>query len=152
MTLLKSTPIGALAAAALLFASPAFAETLNYEAQMRGTKEVPHNSASGVGIVKATFDTTSMVLDYTVVYYGLTGPVTAAHFHGPAPEGENAPPVVPVEGDLSTPFSGTATLDATQAEQLQAGNWYFNLHTDQFPDGEIRGQLAEPRPYAIPTS
>jgi hypothetical protein len=35
------------------------------------------------------------------------GKATAAHFHGPAAEGANAPPVVPIKGSLASPIKGT---------------------------------------------
>jgi hypothetical protein len=51
--------------------------------------------------------------------------------------------VVPIEGNLASPISGTATLDDQKATDLQAGMWYFNVHTAKFPDGEIRGQVTK---------
>ncbi len=39
-------------------------------------------------------------------------------------------------------IKGMATLTDQQAKDLEAGLWYFNVHTAKFPDGEIRGQLA----------
>ncbi len=39
------------------------------------------------------------------------------------------------------PINGNATLTDDQITQLQGGQWYFNLHTAKFPDGEIRGQV-----------
>jgi hypothetical protein len=69
----------------------------------------------------------------------MSGDVTAAHFHGPAAVGVNAPPVVPIE--LSALAKGSATLDDAQAADLSEGRWYLNLHTAANPDGEIRGQV-----------
>jgi hypothetical protein len=83
------------------------------------------------------------MLTWTVTYEGLTGPATAAHFHGPAAAGANAPPVVPIKGNLASPITGSATLTDAQAADLSAGNWYFNVHTAKYPDGEIRGQLGK---------
>ncbi len=76
-------------------------------------------------------------------YSGLTDNTTAAHFHGPAAEGEKAPPVVPINGPLASPISGSTTLADAQAADLQAGKWYFNVHTAKYPDGEVRGQLVK---------
>ena len=64
-----------------------------------------------------------------------------AHFHGPAAPGANAPPIIVVK-DLPSPMKGTATLTDAQIADLQAGKWYFNIHTSAHPGGEIRGQLA----------
>jgi hypothetical protein len=124
-----------------LWATPAFAEVLNFTATLTGGEEVPANDSAGTGTVEATFDTESKLFTWTINYEGLTGPATAAHFHGPAAVGENAGPVVPIEGDLASPISGEATLDDAQAADLQAGMWYFNVHTEQYPDGELRGQV-----------
>ena len=129
------------AAALLLSTGAAFAELLNFSAELSGTSEVPPNDSAGTGTVEVTFDTESMVFNWTVTYDGLTGPAAAAHYHGPAAEGENAGPVVPIEGDLASPIEGSATLTDEQATQLQDGMWYFNIHTEQHPDGELRGQL-----------
>jgi hypothetical protein len=90
--------------------------------------------------VTATFDPATKHLSWTGQYSGLTGPVTAAHFHGPAKAGENAGVLVPVTAPTS-PFSGEATLDDAKAADLAAGRVYFNVHTGANPKGEIRGQL-----------
>jgi hypothetical protein len=72
----------------------------------------------------------------------LTGPAVAAHFHGPAAEGTNAKPQVAIkESPISSPIDGSATLTPEQAKDLEAGRWYFNLHTQANPGGEIRGQV-----------
>ena len=131
----------AIAAAGLLFAAPAQAEMLNMTAELNGASEVPANDSAGTGTLEATYDTDTKMFTWTVTYEGLTGDATAAHFHGPAAPDANAGPVVPIEGDLASPIEGSATLTDEQATQLQDGTWYFNLHTAQYPDGEIRGQV-----------
>jgi len=74
----------------------------------------------------------------------LTGPVVAAHFHGPAAEGANAKPQIPVKvSPLTSPIDGVATVTADQAKDLLEGKWYFNLHTSANPGGEIRGQVVK---------
>jgi hypothetical protein len=134
----------AVAAAVLAFAvSPAFAEQIKFTASLVGTSEVPPTDSAATGTVEATLDTDTKGFTYKVTYEGLSGDASAAHFHGPAQEGENAAPVVPIEGALASPIEGTATLDDAQIADLQAGLWYFNVHTAKFPDGEVRGQLAK---------
>jgi hypothetical protein len=138
------TPTIAGAALALVLAAgPALAETVNFKADLKGSEEVPPADSAGTGTVEATFDTDTKVLTWTITYSGMTGDATAAHFHGPAAAGANAGPVVPIEGNLASPISGTATLPDQQATDLQAGMWYFNIHTAQFPDGELRGQVTK---------
>jgi hypothetical protein len=128
-------------ALAALAAAPASAEMINYNVPLTGAAEVPPNDSAGTGTVQATFDTDTKVFTWTIEYSGLTGDATAAHFHGPAAPDANAGPVIPIEGNLASPISGTATLTDAQAAELQGGMWYFNVHTAQFPDGELRGQL-----------
>ncbi|MET3924101.1 CHRD domain-containing protein [Devosia sp. 2618] len=138
----RTASISAVIVAGLMLASaPAFAEVINYGADLNGASEVPKNDSAGTGKLEATYDTDSKAFAWTVTYEGLTGDATAAHFHGPASADANAPPVVPITGALASPIKGTATLTDEQAGQLKDGQWYFNVHTAAHPDGEIRGQV-----------
>ncbi|ONF50552.1 CHRD domain-containing protein [Methylobacterium radiotolerans] len=125
-----------------LAAGPAVAagKDVTYRAALNGGSEVPATASHGEGEVTATFDPATKRLSWSGRYSGLTGPVTAAHFHGPAKAGENAGVLVPVTA-ASSPFTGEATLDDVKAADLAAGKLYFNLHTAANPKGEIRGQL-----------
>lgn len=128
---------------AAVAATPANAEMMKYKADLKGSTEVPPNETKGTGMVDATYDTASKKLTWTVTYSGLTGDATAAHFHGPAEAGKNAPPVVPLSGSLASPIKGEATLNDAQAKELQDGMMYFNLHTAANKGGEIRGQVTK---------
>lgn len=130
-------------AIALAGAVPALAETVHYTAELNGKSEVPANTTTGKGMVKAELDTGTRAFTYTVTYSGLTGPAAAAHFHGPAAADANAPPVITVK-ELASPIKGKDVLTPEQMADLQAGKWYFNLHTKAHPSGEIRGQLGKP--------
>lgn len=138
---IRIASLAAIMSAAMLLAGPAYAETLNMTAELSGAAEVPANDSPGTGTLEATYDTETMLFTWTVTYEGLTGDATAAHFHGPAEADANAGPVIPIEGDLASPIEGSATLTEEQATQLQDGLWYFNVHTAEYPDGEIRGQV-----------
>jgi len=138
---IRIASLAAITSAAMLLAGPAYAETLNMTAELSGAAEVPANDSAGTGTLEATYDTETMLFTWTVTYEGLTGDATAAHFHGPAEADANAGPVIPIEGDLASPIEGSATLTEEQATQLQDGLWYFNIHTAEYPDGEIRGQV-----------
>ena len=131
------------AVAFLAFAPAAFAATETYKADLKASSQVPVNDSKGSGSVTATYDTTTKKLTYTATYKDLTGPVTAAHFHGPAAVGANAGVVVPVKEITASPLKGEATLTDDQAKQLQGGQWYFNIHTAANKGGEIRGQMAK---------
>ena len=93
---------------------------------------------TGTGTATATLN--GNTLEYTVEYTGLSGPATAAHFHGPAEAGANAGVVVPFANPAS-PIHGTATLNDQQKADLMGGKWYANVHTQRNPGGEIRGQM-----------
>jgi hypothetical protein len=126
----------------LAFAAPTYAETVQLKADLKGASEVPPNQSTGTGTVTVTFDTATKQLSWKGNYSGLSGPATAAHFHGPAEPGKNAGVAVPITPNTS-PFSGSATLTDTQAADLLAGRWYINVHTAANPGGEVRGQLAK---------
>jgi hypothetical protein len=140
---MRTASIMAATALALVFsAAPALAEVINFSVELTAGAEVPPNDSAGKGTLEATLDTDALVLKYTITYEGLTGPAVAAHFHGPADATANAPPVVPIPDDkLASPIEGEATVTADQVKELQNHLWYFNIHTAQYPDGEIRGQL-----------
>jgi hypothetical protein len=126
----------------VLASSAAFADTVALKANLQPSSEVPPRVSHGHGTLDATFDTSTKSLNWTVTYADLSGPVTAAHFHGPAPVGQNANVQVPIaKSDMPSPMKGTATLDDKQAAELMAGQWYVNVHTKQNPSGEIRGQV-----------
>jgi len=133
---------------ALLMAigSPALASTIEFKADMSGRGEVPPNDSVGKGHMEATLDTSTNTLTWSCTYTGLTGAPIGAHFHGPvsyvgATSEENAPIQVGTPGNLASPFKGQTTIDATQAQDLKIGRWYFNVHTRKFPAGEIRGPI-----------
>lgn len=109
-------------------------------ATLSGAAEVPPNASAGTGTAEATYDKSSGTLKYRVTYSGLSGPVTAGHFHGPAMPGQNAGVVVPFKS-TANPIEGEATITPEQAADMLAGKWYANLHTAASPGGEVRGQL-----------
>jgi hypothetical protein len=139
--------LAALALAALVVgATTARAEVLNFQADLTGGREVPPNDSTATGHVEAALDTSSNTLTWTCTYSGLSSAPIGAHFHGPvsyigATSEENAPIQVGTPGSLASPFSGKATIDATQAQDLKIGRWYFNLHSTKVPSGEIRGPV-----------
>lgn len=117
------------------------AESTAFAAKLSGANEVPVNSSPGSGALEASLDKQTSVLSWTLTYSGLTGPVKAGHFHGPAMAGANAGVALGFTGSVESPIKGSATLTAAQVDALMAGNWYVNLHTAANPGGEVRGQL-----------
>jgi len=123
--------------------SAASAAMIEYKATLSAKSEVPPNASTGSGDVLATLDTASKKLSYTMTYYGLTGPATAAHFHGPAAAGANAGVAVPIGTNPASPTTGTVTLTDAQMKDLESGKWYANVHTEANKGGEIRGQMVQ---------
>lgn len=132
---MRHTLFAAVAAVGLLVASAASAQMVHYSAKLAGAAGV-----KGSGDVTAMLD--GKTFTYTANYKDLTGPATAAHFHVASTPGGNGPPTLPAVVTPS-PIKGTATLTDAQVADLNAGKWYFNVHTAANPGGEIRGTLAK---------
>ncbi|MBT8399881.1 MAG: CHRD domain-containing protein, partial [Rhodothermia bacterium] len=84
---------------------------------------------------------------FFVTVDGLTGPISAAHFHN-AEAGVDGGVVRDISGDFSggtaigfwTPGDAQPLSDELLVEALK-GNLYLNVHTAAHPAGELRGQL-----------
>jgi hypothetical protein len=136
--------IGGLALAmALSCTSGVRAEMLSYKAALKSASEVPPNTSGGSGTADVTYDTQTKQLKWKVSYSGLSGPATAAHFHGPAEPGKNAGVMIPIQNIATSPAEGSATLTDAQAADLMGGRLYVNVHTAANPGGEIRGQVTK---------
>ena len=123
------------------FTGPAFAEKM--KATLDGKSEVPANTSAGKGTADIDYDAATKKLSWKLTYSGLSGPATAAHFHGPAEPGKNAGVAVAIPNAGSSPAEGSATLTDAQAADLMAGKYYINVHTAANPGGEIRGQVTK---------
>lgn len=111
-----------------------------------GDQEAPTAvTTTGTGTLTGTLNNNTNALHYEVNWTGLSGPATAAHFHGPAAAGTNSGVVIPFH-IVNNGNSGTATGDTTltdaQKADLVAGKWYWNVHTTAHGGGEIRAQVA----------
>lgn len=132
----------ALIVAVSMYSGAAYAKTLNFESSLSGNKEVPHITTTAKGQLKASYNTISKVLKWHVSYSSLSGAATMAHFHGPATTRQNADVIIPIKPDaLKSPIEGSEKLTKEQEKQLLSGHWYFNIHTEKHPSGEIRTQL-----------
>lgn len=141
---MRSSFLYSLAVTAFVLAvSPACARMIVLSATLDGQKQVPPVETAGKGTAEISYDADNRQLDWTVTYGGLSGPATAAHFHGPAGPGENAAPVISFKAPLASPASGSATLTEEQAKELLDGKFYINIHTAAHKDGEIRGQVTK---------
>jgi hypothetical protein len=142
-SLLRTATVSFAIAALFATGSVAMAETMKLKADLNAATEVPANTSKGTGKADITYDTASKKLDWTVTYSGLTGPATAAHFHGPAEPGKNAGVAVPIPTQGTSPIKGSATLTDAQAADLTSGKMYVNVHTEANKGGEIRGQVTK---------
>ena len=132
-----------------------------YVAELRSSNEVPTNSSTAVGRVVLLVSRDASYAEYSVEQGGLTGGIRGGHFHRAA-AGVNGPIVLSfffnADGTpLTAPVPGTTDLELnksiartiTKAQldpilaDLRAGNLYANIHTPNFPGGEIRGQMVK---------
>jgi hypothetical protein len=141
-----------------------------FSARLTGDNEVPPVGTDATGRIILTINSQQDTLDYRISLSNLNGIVTGAHIHrGSA--GTNGPIVANLNvhgafasasaggsgdvggattststggtiasADLNGPLSGKQVSDLIKL--IEDGNAYVNVHTDQNPDGEIRGQLA----------
>lgn len=112
-----------------------------FDATLSGSQEVPAATTAGSGKANVRYNPSTTMLSWSVTHSGLSGPVTAAHIHGPAGPGQNAGVVIPFTNVGAATITGEARLTPEQLGQLTSGQWYVNLHTAANPGGEIRGQL-----------
>jgi hypothetical protein len=136
-TMLATLVLGA----AIAFAGPALADKI--KVSLDGKSQVPPNTSAGTGTADLDYDAATKKLSWKITYSGLSGPVTAAHFHGPAAAGANAGVKVAIPNATSSPVEGSATLTDEQAADLTGGKYYINIHTAANPGGEIRGQVTK---------
>lgn len=133
----------------------------NFGAALSGAEEVPPTDTAARGQITLQLSTDGSALDYRLIVANIEN-VTQAHLHR-APAGTNGgvvawlypsgPPAQLIPGrsdgvlatgtitdaDLVGPLAGASLSDLVDA--IEAGNIYANVHTSQFPGGEIRGQL-----------
>src|ERR1700690_1508466 len=93
-------------ATTVAFAGPAFAD--KYKAALDGKSENPPTTSTGTGTADIDYDAATKKLSWKLTYTGLSGPATAAHFHGPAEVGKNASVAVAIPNAGTSPVSGSA--------------------------------------------
>jgi hypothetical protein len=166
----------AVAAAMLLANSTTRAQT--FTAFLDGPSESPPNNSPGTGFATVTFSLALHTLQIDVTFSGLLGTTTAAHIHAPTavPFTGTAGVATQLPSFIGFPLGVTSgvyshlfsTLDpATYNPAFVAANGgtaqgaetalvaafgngtsYFNIHSSQFPGGEIRGFLV-PEPATV---
>ena len=139
-------------------------------ATLTGDGEAPNSPGIGAGIV--AFDAATDSLEVALAFANLSSPTQAvgtlgaAHIHLGDP-GVEGPPLFPFTsfptgvtyGGFSTvltsadfipdPAAGIDTF-AEAVNAIEGGHTYFNIHTVDYPGGEIRGQLTSvPEPAGL---
>jgi MYXO-CTERM domain-containing protein len=127
-----------LAVGLLLWSGAAHAEVHALTATLEGAQEVPPVTTTATGSATLSYDDTTKKLTGTISFMGITSTVTGAHIHkGPA--GGSGPPVITL--GTTSPIGVDATIaDADEAALLAEGT-YVNVHSEDHPGGEIRGQI-----------
>jgi hypothetical protein len=141
----------------MLTVSSGFAAGMNYKADLSAIDEVKNVDSPAKGEAKFVLSDDGKKLSFTVVVRDIENP-TSAHIHlGSA--GKNGAPVANLftgpkrEGK----FRGNLAQSSIMANDLtgdlkgksinslmaliKSGDVYVNVHTDAYPDGEIRGQI-----------
>jgi CHRD domain/Secretion system C-terminal sorting domain len=112
-----------------------------YAATLSGAQETPPVTTTATGLGTFNLSQDQSKLKFRVVFSGLSGPVTASHFHTGA-VGVAGPVTVNLASFLSgNVIEGEITPDAAFLASLAAGQIYINVHTAANPGGEIRGQV-----------
>lgn len=174
----KTLNLVSLVFAFLMLSGMAKADQLVFTTTMTGAQEVPPSASPGIGSALVTIDTITNLMTVNVSFAGLVSPTTIAHIHCCAAPGGIAIPATTVPSFPGFPVGVTTgtylqTFDLTLASTynpafiaanggtvsgaqaafttgLINGLAYFNIHTTQFPGGEIRGQLqAVPEPATL---
>lgn len=118
-----------------------------FSGTLTGTEQVPSVTSNGSGTGIVSVDPATNQMKATIVTADITG--TQAHIHLGA-SGIVGPVVFPMtESEAgSGVWTTTVTLTSDQLNQLKTGNYYFNVHTTAFPEGEIRGQILAQLPQS----
>ena len=113
--------VAACSASLVILAQPGIAAPMSFKVDLSGAQQVPPVQTGATGKADLTYDPATRVLTWNVSYSGLSGPATMAHFHGPAMQGKNGPPVIWLSekgAAVSDPIKGQATLTPEQSQQL----------------------------------
>jgi hypothetical protein len=117
--------------------------TPDLTASLSGKKELKTGDSNGKGTYAGTFRSGGRLCS-TLKYSGLTKPV-AAHIHKGTSKQDG-----PIVLDLKPKFSNGSSSSCVTARSALASairknpsGYYVNIHTQEYPDGAIRGQLAK---------
>jgi hypothetical protein len=122
-------------------------DLVDYRADLSPANEVPPvTGTTAEGFVDFELRGNELsIVDNTAI--NLSSAVTGAHIHTGC-TGENGGVLFPIEYEddpdaagIAIKMSGTFTLTTAQITQLNNDCLYVNVHTENNPGGEIRGQI-----------
>lgn len=132
------------------------AQVIEFSATLSAAQE-PNNASTSpaTGSAIMLYDIATNTFDLIVSISGMTNTATASHIHEAA-AGVNGPVVTNLGGEAEYTRTGGTTVRRTfrnvthlgDRVKLITGGAYYNIHSAQFPGGEIRGQLI-PRPVRL---
>jgi CHRD domain len=134
--------------ALLAIGAPAFGEGRPFATTLTGAAEVPGpGDANASGTAFITLNQGQGEVCFDLSWAGIDGTVTAAHIHVGA--ATVAGPVV--VGLFTGAFASTDSVsgcvsageELIKAIRQDPANYYVNVHSNMFPAGAIRGQLAK---------
>jgi Cu/Zn superoxide dismutase len=136
------------ALAALVFAAPAAAKVKRLEANMTGAQENPATDPDAAGTAKLRLNAAKKRVCFTIRVNSAVHDVFAAHIHA-GNKGVNGDVLVPlINGRAPGPkFTGctkNVARSVIRAILRHPRRYYVNVHTTDFANGEIRGQLHKP--------
>ncbi len=109
-----------------------------FNASLDGNQDVPPIMTNGTGTASLSFSNDT--LKYQITVAKLSSTLTHAHFHL-ASAGANGGVVEPINYTDSTTNSFWTNINDTTLAHLAKGDIYINIHSSNFPAGEIRGQV-----------
>ena len=111
-----------------------------FTASLTGSQETPPNVSTAKGTLWAVLSPDMSTLTFRLTYAQLSIAATAMHFHVGAP-GVAGQVVFPITSSGNTTSGTWSNVPDTILQHLVKGDVYVNVHSSNFPGGEIRGQL-----------
>ncbi len=114
-----------------------------YIANLNRTGETPPDSSLAAGKATFTFDPSTNRLSGTITFSGFTTPTVVAQIQQGS-VGIAGAVIFTIEatGGFTSPIMWTSpALTSTEVDDLVGGNYYLNISTQAYPNGEISGQL-----------
>ena len=146
MKMNKLTFVAILASSAALVGCATLEETIaeetadTYYATLTGAQEVGGGDPDGAGRAEISISDGFGQVCWDLNDISGIGPITAAHIHVGA-AGTNGPPVFPLRLANEGGYKGCTDGAEWTQDRIEDNPQAFYVHTAQYPNGAIRGQL-----------